>query len=330
MLLTPRVLDRRVYDEMVASLSGLIERAETESAQLLGKAEAVTKLKDALRAASKALQATVSNASETRAGLEHARRSAADLVGRAEATAERIEQAVAKLGDGLDPEKLEARIEQAVDERVEAQVEAQVRARVEAAVQTLLETTVHEALDALTARSAESVARVEESRSKLKHELTRAGSLIDGLQERFEKQADAAVESLELPEIQTETQTEIQMPATQMPEIEIPTIDEEAMAQAQSLVERVEATGFYLAQLRDQAEEAKKSLGQSLVDQAAAVDQLLARQEELGREMTRLQQLQANAQAGIQPGIQADTHANSPDVNPDASKPAPKRYRPEL
>lgn len=198
--LSPRVLDRRAFEQYAEELKALIRSASAERHALDGAAGGIGELRASLREGTGLLQKKIEAAGRLLPGLDERLRAAEALLSKAtdqaslaEAVERRIEAAVTARVEGLE-QRLSATVE-----RLEARALA-AEAKLEAATQRL--ESLGEEAAATAARSAEAatgpvIARAQAAAAALDQKVASTERKAGDLQDRFEAQGDAALEALE-------------------------------------------------------------------------------------------------------------------------------------
>lgn len=190
--LTPRVIDRRVYDELAEGLRSLIVRAGGEQRSLEQSRSEATKVGDRLDRASEDMKARLRTAARMLEALE-------ERVGRAEAAAKAAEERATAAG------VLVRKLEKELSGRIEAQAEAfeqklrrsvlEAEARVSKAAEAaaLHASQVQEQFEQQSDRALEMLEQAGVVDERAARTVKRLESLAGDLQERFEAQTDAAI-----------------------------------------------------------------------------------------------------------------------------------------
>jgi len=190
--LTPRVIDRRVYDDLAEGLRSLIVRAGGEQRSLEQSRSEAARVGDRLDRASEDMKARLRTAARMLEALE-------ERVGRAEAAAKSAEERATAAG------VLVRKLEQELTGKIEAQAEAfeqrlrrsvlEAEARVSKAAEAaaLHAGQVQEQFEQQSDRALEMLEQAGAADERAAQTVKRLESLAGDLQERFEAQTDEAI-----------------------------------------------------------------------------------------------------------------------------------------
>ncbi|MEM1328958.1 MAG: hypothetical protein AAGG07_00205 [Planctomycetota bacterium] len=194
--LTPRVLDRRSYDELSGSLRELIERAEGEGQTLESASQTVRSLRDGLRESTEELQGKIRAAAKVLPTFDERVRTAEELLRDATARLDAVRETETRVNEELQAriDRFGARLEEMLSdaERRIAEVEQHAADRV-AAGEARIEDVVRRLETGLGETAADAERRVESAKSGLEEALGTSGERAAEMQERFEAQSDAAM-----------------------------------------------------------------------------------------------------------------------------------------